>query len=98
MDAGFLAELRHDRRHTFLHNFLRIRLSRVDHVVNDRAAAKIGPWHFWLSLGVWLRRRHPGCMTVGIITKRLVVEIKSQLAQLPELIGDVFAGVGNVSV
>src|SRR5689334_10464029 len=98
MDTHFLSQLRNNRRDAAPHNLLGIRLSRVDHIVDNCATAKIWPRHFGLSVRINSGRGHPGSMTVRVGSKRFVIEIKSQMTEFPELISDVFAGVGYGAV
>ncbi len=98
MDARFFAELRNNRGDTLLHDLLRVRLPRIDYVVDNRATAEVRPRNFRLRRRVCVRRRYPSCIAIGIRPKRLVIEIETELAQFPKLIRDVFAGVSNCSV
>jgi hypothetical protein len=41
---------------------------------------------------------YPEIVTVGITAKNLEIEIEAELAELPELIRDVFAGVRYSSI
>src|SRR5947207_154704 len=98
MDARIFAELRNNGGDAFLHDLLRIRLPRINHVVNNRSATKIWTRHLRLRLGVRISRRHPSRMTIRIRSKRFVIEIEAELTQLPKLIGDIFSGVSHRSV
>ena len=98
MDAGLLAKFRNNRCDAFAYDVLRIRLPRVDHVIDDLATAEVWARHLRLSLGVSVSRCDPGRMAVGIHAKRLVIEVQTKLAELPQLIRNVFAGVSHGSV
>src|SRR5947208_8381624 len=98
MDAGLLAEFRNNRCYAFAYDVLRIRLPRVDYVIDDLAAAEVWSRHLRLSRGVSLSRCDPGRMAVGIPAKRLVIEIQTELAELPQLIRNVFAVVRHGAV
>src|SRR5207249_2458888 len=88
-----------DGGYASLHNFLRVRLTRIDHVIDNRTTAKIRARHFWQSCSLRLSRSHPSRMTVfRIRSKRFVIEIESKLSQLPELIRDIFAGVSHRAI
>ena len=88
MHACVFANLRDDSSHAARHDLLRIRLPRVDHVVDFHATAKLR------TLAARLGLRHPEHVSVRIVAKDFVVEVESELAQFPELISDVLARVG----
>src|SRR6266481_7799908 len=98
MQAGSFAQLRHDCSDTLSHNFLRIGLTRIDHVVDDLATAEIGTRNLRLSFRIWLGRRYPRCLAVVMRAERFVIEIEPKLSQLPKLIGDVLAGISHGAV
>src|ERR1043166_5139708 len=93
MNTRLLTTLRRDRRDTFPDDILRIRLSRVDDVVDRLAAAKTG-----MLAGDRISRRHPDFATIRILVKLPVIKIEPEDAELPHLVSDVLAGVGDGAV
>src|SRR5439155_7658232 len=79
------------------HDLLRIRLARVDDVINGGAAAKMR-MHAIRSVKGLIGRGYPDRVTVSIDTKWLEEKIEAQVAQFPKLIGNVFARVGDGAV
>src|SRR5438132_12325807 len=99
MHACVFAELGNDGGYASLHNLLRVRLTRIDHVIDNRTTAKIRARHFWQSCSLRLSRSHPSRMTVfRIRPKRFVIEIESKLSQLQELIRDIFDGASYLAL
>src|SRR5437870_6857950 len=98
MHARFFAQLGHDRGNALADDLLWIRLARIDDVIDDRSATEVGTRHFRLSLSVRLSRRHPRCVTIGVRSEWLVIEIEAELTQLPKLIRDVFARVRHSTI
>src|SRR5687767_2241015 len=84
-------------RNAASHDVLEIRVAPIDYFVHCEDAAKVRPGAVGLT-GRFVGGRYPSRMTVGITTKGLVAEIETQIAQLPKLISDVFAGVCNGTV
>src|SRR5687768_4067905 len=95
MDTRISADLRHQCRNSPRYDFLRIRLAGIDHVVDARAPTEVWPGHFGQHLRVGFGGCYPGDVPIRIRTERLIVEVETELAQLPQLIGDVLSGVGN---
>ena len=78
---------------TRLHHPLRVRLADVDHVVDrPRVAERRGAR---LALAA---RRRPEPVPVVVGPVQAVAEVAVQLPELPELVGDVLAGVGDRAV
>src|SRR5687767_12185035 len=98
MNTGVCSNLWNYCGNSARHDLLWIRLPRINHVINLNAAAEIWPHDLGRDIRVWLSRGNPGDMTVSIKSERLVVKIKPKLTQLPQLIGDVFAGVSYCSI
>ena len=73
------------------HVGLRIGLPRVDHVVDGLRAAEVR------MVLLALFRRDPA-LVIGIGEERLVAEVAAQQAKLPQVIGDVFADIGDGAV
>ena len=98
MDARVGTNFRDNRRHAAGDDLLRIRLSRVDNVINLNAATEIRSDDLRRDFRVELGGGDPGDMRVRIGAKRFVVEIKTQPAEFPQLVGDILAGVGHRSI
>src|SRR5438270_13676438 len=99
MYACVFAELGNDGGDASLHNLLRVRLTRIDHVIDNGATAKIWARHFGKFLGLRLSRSYPSRVAViRIGPKGLVIEIEPKLSQLPQLISDVFTGVSHRAI
>src|SRR5258705_13986229 len=94
MNAGIVTYYRHYSRNPPCDDFLWIRLSRIDYVVNSDSATKVRTLESGFCFGVRITRRNPKQLTILILAKELVVKVETQLPQFPELIGDVFSGVG----
>ena len=92
MDARVFSDFRHYSGNTARDDLLRIGLPRVDHVINFYAAAEVRVIEPGFSLS------YPEIVIVRIFSKDVEVEIESELAELPQLIRDVFAGVRYSSV
>src|SRR5579863_6889720 len=73
----------------FDHGALRLRLARVDHVVDLGHVAEVG------MLLLALHRRDPALMLIGIAIKLAIPEIAPEQAELPHVIGDVFADIAD---
>src|ERR1051326_6096757 len=96
MNAGCFARFRNERGHPALYDFLRIRLTRIDHVIDDCAPAEIRTRDFRKFLGLWFGGRHPGDVTsIRVRAEGFVIEIESQLTELPKLIGNILTRVGH---
>ena len=96
VDARIFADLRNHCGDAARHDLLRIRLSRIDDVIDSHAAAEVADVQCLAASGSVCS--DPENMTVVVVSKDLVVEIQTELAEFPELIGDVFAGVGDGAV
>src|SRR5689334_14326566 len=92
MDARVLADLGNDCGNATRNDLLRVRLARVDDVVDSDAAAELR------SLGAGFCLRYPEQVTVRVVAKDVVVKIETEFAELPQLIRDVFAGVGDGTI
>src|SRR6266853_116218 len=86
----FFAKFMHDGRDSLSDYFLRVRLARINNVVDDFAATKIRPRYFRLSFSIRLSSCYPCRMSAVISPKRFVVKIEAELTQLPKLVRDVF--------
>src|SRR5580765_7871652 len=72
---------------------LEIRLTRVDDVEDPRRMTK---WRCArLAAG---RRGRPERATIGLLGKAAIVEVLAEESELPELVGDVLADVGDDAV
>src|SRR4029453_16258884 len=72
---------------------LQIHLSRIDHVVDARGAPE------WGSVLLTIRgRRRPQHVTIGLSGEPAISKIAAEQAELPELIRNVFADVGDNAV
>src|SRR5690242_20254485 len=71
---------------------LRLRLARVNHVVNFRDTAEVG------MIFLTLFRRNPALMSVGILVKLAVSKVFPQQPKLPHVIGNIFTDVTNGAV
>ena len=68
------------------HDLLRIRLPRVNDVVDRQPAAEIRTRHLGRTAEVGaVVVTHATC-PIRVFAERLVVEVKTQMAQLPELV------------
>src|SRR6185503_1864204 len=95
MHARVFADFRHDRSHTPRDDLLRVRLPRIDHIVDSNAAAKV----WWIRFGCFRRGLGgPEHVAVVVVSKNAVMKIETELAEFPELISDVFAGVRDSAV
>src|SRR5262245_60383217 len=72
---------------------LQIHLAGVDDVENPARAAKFGGVSFTLARG-----RGPQRPAVLLLGKPVIPEITPEQAELPELVSDVFADVGDNTV
>ena len=70
---------------------LRVRLARIDDVVDGRGAAEVR------MVRLALFRRNPA-LVIGISEEGLVAEVLAEQAELPKVVGDVFADVGDGAV
>src|SRR5205085_10790604 len=90
-----LADLRRDDRDAALDDLLRVRLSRVNDVVDGRASAEVRRVRARVFR---VARRHPYSVSVVFGAKRLEEKIEINLSELPELICDVLARVCDRAV
>ena len=95
MNACTLAFFGNDCGNAFFYDILRIRLARIDDVINRFAAAEFRTRLLVLRFKC---RRDPNFLTVFVNMEELVKEIHAQNSKLPHLIGDVLAGVSHGSV
>src|SRR5579863_4348755 len=75
---------------------LRFGLAGVDDVVDFGDIAEVGMG--FLGVGVVGRRGNPAVVGVGIAIELAIGEITAQEAELPHVVGDVFADVANGAV
>ncbi len=73
------------------HVGLRIGLARVDHVVDGRGAAEV-------RMGLLALDGRDPALVIGILEERLVTEVAAEQAELPKVVGDVFADIGDGAV
>src|SRR5262245_11098723 len=73
MHAGILSDLWNKCSHSAGDDLLRIRLSRVDDVVDSFTAAKVRTFNRKLFFGGALCRCYPKWMAISVFTKDLVV-------------------------
>src|SRR6476659_3687853 len=98
MHARVFADLRHYSRDAASDDLLRIRLPRVDHVVDLETAAKVRPLDTDFRFGFRIGGGDPECVAVVVMPEIAVMKIEPELTEFPELIRDVFAGVSDSAV
>src|SRR5690349_20911708 len=94
MDTRSLASLGRDRRDTLSYDVLRIRLSRVDHVIYRFAVTEFRS----LLVGGWIGCCDPNLSAICVFVKGTIEEVQTEDAEFPHLVRDVFAGVGHRAV
>jgi hypothetical protein len=67
-------------------------LTRVDHVIDGDATAE------WRVIAARFGFAYPEDVTVGVVSEDFVIEVESEFAEFPELVSDVFSGVGYGSI
>src|SRR6266550_4684131 len=80
------------------HDLLWIGLTGIDYVVNPFAIAKDRSWYLREHLAVWLAARNPGYLAIFISAEWFVIEVESEMAELPQLVRDILSRVGYGAV
>src|SRR5687767_6892373 len=93
MDARIIADFGNDCGDSAGNDVLRIRLSRIDNVVDRDAAAKVWAFNAGFRLSIRIRGCDPQHVAIRIGANDVVMKIETELAEFPKLIGDVFASV-----
>ena len=80
------------RAQSFNDVVLRIRLARIDHVVDFADTAEMRMIAFSALC------RNPAVVTIGIAIEASITKISAEQSEFPKMVGDVFADVSNGAI